>query len=119
MPQKALIENSPGAKNWREYLRTHGARTDRIGEVIEFSRYGDFPQNGKSKTWRGYWDPNSTKRPILNGVSVLEVVNGLEIYPIPYDLTEFNRRPNYRGIGEITGWGPDGEPLIKVLKIVK
>ena len=82
-------------------------RAARIGEEIEFARFGRPPASGQSLNHR---DGCAEA-----GVSVYEVVGGEPQFCGWY--FNFLSRPEYRGRGIITGWGSDGEPLVKILKI--
>jgi len=84
-------------------------KEDRIGEIINFVRYGNIPASGKSKNHRD----NS----IEDGVSVYEIKDGKEkLVGFHFDITD--REKTY-GVGEIVGWGSDCEPLVRVIKIIK
>jgi hypothetical protein len=81
----------------------------RIGEVIEFARFGKPPASGVSTNHR-----EGTSE---EGVSVYEVVNSEpKLVGWHFGITE---RQQFRGTGIIVGWGSDGEPLVKILKIRK
>lgn len=82
-------------------------REARIGQVIEFVRYGKPPVSGVSQNHRdGYAE---------SGVSVYEVVNGEPQY-VGFHFG-FLSRPAYVGKGVIVGWGSDGEPLVEIQSI--
>jgi hypothetical protein len=82
-------------------------RKARVGQIIEFVRYGKPPASGVS------W--NHRDRTAEEGVSVYEVVNGQPQHVgWHFGITD---RPAYAGKGEIVGWGSDGEPLVKVQSI--
>ena len=99
---------------WEEYLNSYFKSTDRLGEMIDFVRYGDFPENGKSRCRYALAEPYPS-RPELAGISVFEIVDGKEIYPMG-GYEELFARPRYTGRGKIVGWGPDGEPLIELVE---
>lgn len=79
----------------------------RIGDQIDFIRFGAAPVVSF----------NHRDGVAEEGVSVYEIKNGKA------DLVGwyfgFTNRPAYRGKGVIVGWGSDGEPLVKIMKIKK
>jgi hypothetical protein len=81
----------------------------RIGEKINFVRYGTPPRSGHSYNYR---DQHSE-----GGVSVYEMKDG----EIDYTGWYFGMidRPMYKGIGIIVGWGSDREPLVRIMEIKK
>ncbi len=79
----------------------------RIGEEIDFARYGDAPE-------RSY---NHRDDVAEEGVSVYELIDG-EPRLVGWYF-EIILRQQYRGRGVIVGWGSDGEPLVKILSIAK
>lgn len=81
--------------------------TARIGETINFLRYGKPPLSGVSR--------NHADGIAEEGLSVYELVAGGPIYVGFY--YGFMSRPAYIGKGRIVGWGSDGEPLVKVSMI--
>jgi hypothetical protein len=83
-------------------------RTARIGEEIEFIRYGDIPE-------RSYNYRDSTTE---DGISVYEVVDGQPQY-VGWHFGISDREVQIRGRGVIVGWGSDGEPLVKIVKTIK
>lgn len=103
---------------WDDYLKNDFLRTDRIGEVITFIRYGTPPISGKSKWWHTL-GIGLKSYPELKGVSVFETCEKGAIIPIPelYINCDLLERQKFKGKGEIVGWGTDKEPLIKVLEI--
>ncbi len=79
-------------------------RAARVGQQIEFVRYGKLPASGSSR--------NHREQVAEDGVSVYEVVNGQpQLVGWHFGITD---RPAYSGHGEIVGWGSDGEPLVRV-----
>jgi hypothetical protein len=84
-------------------------RKARIGQEIKFARFGAPPRSGKSFN---HMDGCEEK-----GVSVYEIVDGKINFVGISGLVE--DRPEYRGVGKITGWGADGEPVVEILKIRK
>lgn len=119
--REEIISKRPKPKNnifWENYLNTLADSSYRIGEIITFARYGDFPQDGQSTCHKTLGYPYASKFPKLKGISVFEIVNGYEIYPMHYAALFFER-PRITGKGIIVGWGPDGEPLIKIIEIFK
>jgi len=83
-------------------------RAARVGEVIEFARYGKPPAGGQST--------NHRERMAEAGISVYEVVNGeIKFTGWHFGITE--SRPAYSGKGRIIGFGSDGEPLVQILSI--
>jgi hypothetical protein len=78
----------------------------RVGTTIEFIRYGKPPKHSYD-----HRDKHS-----LRGVSVYEVGHDGQPLHVGWHF-EFLSRPAYRGRGEIVGWGPDGEPLVKIKEI--
>ena len=107
----------PGHILWEKYLNGFYKSDQRIGEIIEFIRYGDLPKNGRSRCGWCLGEPYGN-RPELEGVSVFEIKDGVVIIfePKLYDA-DFYKRSAYRGRGKIVRWGPDGEPLVEVLEI--
>lgn len=104
---------------WEYYLEHNYLRTDRIGEVIQYVRYGEIPTSGKSKWWHTLGE-GLKSYPELKGVSVFEIKDGIEVIPhIKIYNTEFLARPKYIGTGKIVGWGTDDEPLIEVVDFHK
>ncbi len=106
---------SPGNIFWENYLNTHNKRLDRIGESIKFSRYGIPPKDGLSVCNKTLAPPYKSY-PKLKGLSVFEIVNGFEVYPMGYS-EDFFKRPRFLGEGIICGWGTDGEPLVTDFRI--
>ena|SRR5436190_22806324 len=84
-------------------------RDARIGEVIAFARHGNPPGSGTSR--------NHREQTGEVGVSVYEVKGGEIQYCGWY--FEIAARPLFLGTGRIVGWGSDGEPLVKILRITK
>ncbi len=82
-------------------------KNSRLGETIEFVRYGRPPVVSRNHR-DGYFE---------EGVSVYELVNGDPLLVGWY--YDFLVRDEYRGQGRIVGWGSDGEPLVKIIKIRK
>jgi len=80
-------------------------RAARIGEEIEFARFGEAPARSHN-----YRDGTSE-----DGVSVYEVVDG-EPQLVGWYF-EIVTRKEYRGRGVIVGWGSDGEPLVRIQKM--
>lgn len=116
----SYMPEPPNNIQWEGYLNGHFLRTDRIGETIYFARYGNPPQNGLSRFMKTL-GRGLKSYPELKGVSVFEIVEGKEIYPIDYHYLPISvlfDRPRFTGIGEIVGWGPDGEPLVNILEII-
>lgn len=110
--KKLGILEPPINAEWRAYLKGLGASTERVGELITYARYGDFPKTGKSKMWLTL-GREFTSYPELKGISVFEVKNGFEIYPKYYPKSLFDRTRT-TGRGVIVGWGTDGEPLLEL-----
>lgn len=81
-------------------------RTARIGEVIDFVRYGSIPESGSSC--------NHRDRTSEGGVSVYEVRDGHPVY-VGWYFGIIEREVVIRGRGRIVGWGSDGEPLVEIL----
>ena len=79
-------------------------KTGRIGETIEFVRYGKPPASGVSR--------NHREDVAEEGVSVYELKSGQPDYVGFYFGSA--QRPAYAGKGRIVGWGSDGEPLIEI-----
>ena len=86
-----------------------GCRTERIGQRIDFLRFGSVPSAGHST--------NHRDRTTESGVSVYEVVAGKAVL-VGWSFG-FTDRPAWVGTGTITGWGSDGEPLVKVETVRK
>lgn len=84
-------------------------RKARIGETIEFVRFGNLPNGGRSYNHRDKTEED--------GVSVYEVKGGVIQFVGFY--CDFAERPAYRGKGVIVGWGSDGEPLVKPGRVHK
>lgn len=78
-------------------------RARRVGETIEFVRYGRAPDSGLSRDHRD--------DVLLEGVSVYEVVDGKRI-ECGWDFDISARGTVIRGRAKIVGWGSDGEPLV-------
>jgi hypothetical protein len=75
----------------------------RIGEMIEFVRYGEPPSSQSFNYRDGTYE---------EGVSVYELVEGKPHYVGWYfNITD---RPEYKGTGKIVGWGSDGEPVVQI-----
>ena len=84
----------------------HACRSARVGEEIEFIRFGSIPAAGRSKNHRDGFSED--------GVSVYEVKGGkADLVGWHFD---FLVRPAFTGTGRIVGWGSDGEPLVEVVK---
>lgn len=83
----------------------HQCRLSRVGETVRFARFGEPPVSGRSRNYRD----SLTEA----GVSVYEIVNGAIQYKGWY--FDFLTRPLYTGTGTITGFGSDGEPVVKIL----
>ena len=80
-------------------------RAARIGETIEFLRFGAIPVSGRSSNHRD----ETTEE----GVSVYEIRDGRPLL-VGWHFG-FHGRAAYRGTGLIVGWGSDEEPLIRVI----
>lgn len=104
----------PGNVYWEKYLNGLAKSTNRVGETIIFARYGVPPKDGLS-TCNITLGPPYKSYPKLIGMSVFEIVNGLEVYPMSY-MEDLFKRPKFIGEGIICGWGTDGEPLITNFK---
>lgn len=89
-----------------------------------FIRFGDIPKNEQSISWEGNRPLNT-----LEGVSVFEAWydNKTDLYVIDQTGTELQltdpytmkNRPVYLVTGDEVGEGPDYEPLLKNIKIIK
>lgn len=103
---------------WENYMNGWYKDASRIGETIDFIRYGDIPKDGKSTWWHTLAPPYKSY-PKLDGLSVFEINNGVPIIPHPelYTSPCFFERSVYLGKGIIVRIGPDKEPLVKVLSI--
>jgi hypothetical protein len=82
-------------------------RSAQIGEIIQFARYGDVPRTGESYDYRDQVG--------LDGLSVYHIIDGKEDKVGWY--FGFTDRPRHEGIGRVVGYGPDGEPLVRVLML--
>lgn len=94
--------------------------------MIKYLRFGDIPENGKSKIWRGEECIGEEE-----GVSVYEIKFDKDKHisiclPFPFHrdtldtltaLTKYDNRPCYIVTGEYVGKGTDGEPLISNVQI--
>ena len=77
-------------------------RTARIGEEIEFVRYGNIPK----------CSVNHRDGTAEAGISVYEIVDGEpQLVGWHFGITS---RQSHRGRGVIVGWGSDGEPLVRI-----
>jgi hypothetical protein len=85
-------------------------KNKRIGEVIEFARYGKPHSSGCSWNHR-----DKISEP---GISVYEIVKG-RIEHVGWYFGFEESRPLYTGKGRIVGWGSDGEPLVEIISIQK
>jgi hypothetical protein len=84
-------------------------RTARIGETIQFARYGTAPASGKSQ--------NHRDQVAEIGLSVYEIVQGaIQLVGWHFGITD---RALYLGTGSIVGWGSDGEPVVAVITLKK
>ena len=84
-------------------------KKSRIGETIEFARFGKPPVSGQST--------NHREHTAEDGVSVYEIINGeIDLVGWHFGITD---RVKYVGKGIILGWGSDGEPLVRIIKIRK
>lgn len=84
-------------------------RQARIGQTIQFARYGKAPASGTST--------NHREGTAEIGVSVYEIIAGaIQHVGWHFGITD---RALYLGTGVIVGWGSDGEPLVKVVAIKK
>jgi len=95
-------------------------------EMTKYLRFGDIPENGKSKIWRGEECVGEEE-----GVSVYEIRLDKDKHisiclPFPFHrdtldtlcvLTKYDNRPCYTVTGEYVGKGTDGEPLISNVQI--
>lgn len=80
-------------------------KSARIGETIDFLRFGVAPSIST----------NHRDGTAEDGISVYEIKNGTaELVGWHFD---FLSRPAFRGTGQIVGWGSDGEPLVRIIKI--
>ncbi len=79
----------------------------RIGEIIDFIRYGEPPLVSQ----------NHREGAMEAGVSVYELINGEPVLIGWY--FDFLDRPKFKGRGKIVGWGSDGEPLVKIITVWK
>lgn len=94
--------------------------------MTKYLRFGDIPENGKSKIWRGEECVGEEE-----GVSVYEIRLDKDKHisiclPFPFHrdtldtltaLTKYDNRPCYIVTGEYVGKGTDGEPLISNVQI--
>ena len=85
-------------------------RAKRIGESIDFIRFGLPPASGKST--------NHASGQAESGISVLEIRGGRADFTGSISaLNMIESRPAFLGKGEIVGWGSDGEPLVKIVSL--
>lgn len=94
--------------------------------MTKYLRFGDIPENGKSRIWRGEECVGEEE-----GVSVYEIKFDKDKHisiclPFPFHrdtldtltaLTKYDNRPCYIVTGEYVGKGIDGEPLISNVQI--
>lgn len=84
-------------------------RQARVGETIQFARYGKAPVSGKSL--------NHREQVSEAGLSVYEIVEGrVDFVGWHFGITD---RPLYLGTGIIVGWGSDGEPVVRLVAMKK
>ena len=93
-----------------------------------YLRFGDIPENERSKIWAGEYSVGEEE-----GVSVYDVKIGEDgrvsiCLPLPFNrdtfdtfrmLVEYSDRKCYLVDGEYVGIGNDGEPLIKNVKVIR
>lgn len=84
-------------------------QASRLGESIQFARFGAAPKSGKSTNHR-----EGTQEA---GLSVYEIQHGtIQYVGWHFGITD---RALYLGTGIIVGWGSDGEPLVTVVAMKK
>lgn len=98
---------------WEDGVYTHpschNCRPERIGQTIDFVRFGQPPASGRSK--------NHASGELEAGVSVYEIRN--ERIQFVGWYFDFTSRQAYRGTGRIVGWGSDYEPVVEISQIRK
>lgn len=145
--KKAILSALRGGINTEKYLEKHGTNYGEVEDWLEkqkeqkpvnlaeeepkkmtkYLRFGEIPENGKSKIWRGEECIGEEE-----GVSVYEIKYDKEknifsvCLPFPFHrdtldtlcvLTKYDNRPCYTVTGEYVGKGTDGEPLISNVQI--
>lgn len=84
-------------------------RKARIGEEIDFVRFGAIPATCSLNHRDGTAE---------EGISVYEVVNG-EPKLVGWYFDIISRGTKLSGRGVIVGWGSDGEPLVRIINITR
>lgn len=125
-PEIEEYEHFYSIPNWYGYNKSDWTLVEEEPEMTKYLRFGDIPENGKSKIWRGEECVGEEE-----GVSVYEIKFDKDKHisiclPFPFHrdtldtltvLTKYDNRPCYIVTGEYVGKGTDGEPLISNVQI--